>query len=91
MLQWGQQTYNRGDFKAAIQILVDGREKSKKDRQTFNQLIEAYYNETAFQLLDAKKFEASIIRFEEGLKLLPKSTTLKHNLEVAQSESRSKK
>ena len=91
MLQWGQQTYNRGDFKAAIQILVNGRQKSKKDRQTFNQLIEAYYNETAFQLLDAKKFEASIIRFEEGLKLLPKSTTLKHNLEIAQSESGSKK
>jgi len=91
MLQWGQQAYNQGYFKTAIQILVNGRQRSKQDRQTFNQLIEAYYNETAFRLLDAKKIEASIVRFEEGLKILPKSNTLKHNLEMARSELKIKK
>jgi hypothetical protein len=48
-----------------------------------------YYNETAFQLLDAGKVEESIARFEEGLKHVPKSETLKYNLDIAKSERES--
>ncbi|MDP6748778.1 MAG: hypothetical protein QGH37_17490, partial [Candidatus Poribacteria bacterium] len=35
-------------------------------------LVHVYYNETAFQLLDTEKFEASITRFEVGIKQVPK-------------------
>ena len=86
MLQWAQLAYGKGQFKESIQILVDGRKKSKRDKRTFTQFIEAYYNETALRLLDADKVEASVTRFEEGLKLLPNSATLKQNLDFAKSE-----
>ena len=89
MLQWGQLAYNKGQFKKSIQILTDGRQRSKRDKKTFTQLIEMYYNETAFQLLDAGKVEASIARFEEGLKHVPKSETLKDHLDIAKSERES--
>ncbi len=89
MLQWGQLAYNKGQFKKSIQILTDGRQRSKRDKKTFTQLIEMYYNETAFQLLDAGKVEESIARFEEGLKHVPKSETLKYNLDIAKSERES--
>ena len=89
MLQWGQLAYNKGQFKKSIQILTDGRQRSKHDKKTFTQLIEMYYNETAFQLLDAGKVEESIARFEEGLKHVPKSETLKYNLDIAKSERES--
>ena len=86
MLQWAQLAYDKGQFKESIQILVDGRKRSKRDKRTFTQFIEAYYNETALRLLDADKIEASVTRFEEGLKLLPNSETLKQNLDFAKSE-----
>ena len=89
MLQWGQLAYNKGQFKKSIQILTDGRQRSKRDKKTFTQLIEMYYNETAFQLLDAGKVEGSIARFEEGLKHVPKSETLKDHLDIAKSERES--
>ena len=86
MLQWAQLAYGKGQFKESIQILVDGRKKSKRDKRTFTQFIEAYYNETALRLLDADKVGASVTRFKEGLKLLPNSETLKQNLDFAKSE-----
>ena len=86
MLQWAQLAYDKGQFKESIQILVDGRKRSKRDKRTFTQFLEAYYNETALRLLDADKVEASVTRFEEGLKLLPNSETLKQNLDFAKSE-----
>ena len=86
MLQWAQLAYDKGQFKESIQILVDGRKRSKRDKRTFTQFLEAYYNETALRLLDADKIEASVTRFEEGLKLLPNSETLKQNLDFAKSE-----
>ena len=89
MLQWGQLAYNKGQFKKSIQILTAGRQRSKRDKKTFTQLIEMYYNETAFQLLDAGKVEGSIARFEEGLKHVPKSETLKDHLDIAKSERES--
>ena len=88
MLQWAQLAYSKGQLKESIQILVDGRKKSKKDKRTFNQFIEAYYNETALRLLDADKIEASITKFKEGLKLLPNSKTLKQNLDFAKSQQK---
>ena len=86
MLQWAQLAYGKGQFKESIQILVDGRKKSKRDKRTFTQFLEAYYNETALRLLDADKVGASVTRFKEGLKLLPNSETLKQNLDFAKSE-----
>ena len=86
MLQWIQLAYNKGQFKESIQILVDGRKRSKRDKRTFTQFLEAYYNETVLRLLDADKIEASVTRFEEGLKLLPNSETLKRNLDFTKSE-----
>ena len=86
MLQWAQLAYDKGQFKESIQILVDGRKRSKRDKRTFTQFLEAYYNETVLRLLDADKVEASVTRFEEGLKLLPNSETLKQNLDFAKSE-----
>ena len=86
MLQWAQLAYDKGQFKESIQILVGGRKRSKRDKRTFTQFLEAYYNETALRLLDADKIEASVTRFEEGLKLLPNSETLKQNLDFAKSE-----
>lgn len=88
MLQWAQLAYSKGQLKESIQILVDGRKKSKKDKRTFNQFIEAYYNEIALRLLDADKIEASITKFKEGLKLLPNSKTLKQNLDFAKSQQK---
>jgi len=88
MLQWAQLAYGKGQLKESIQILVDGRKKSKKDKRTFNQFIEAYYNEIALRLLDADKIEASITKFKEGLKLLPNSKTLKQNLDFAKSQQK---
>ena len=69
MLQRAQLAYNKGQFKESIQILVDGRKRSKRDKRTFTQFL-----------------EASVTRFEEGLKLLPNSETLKQNLDFAKSE-----
>ena len=86
MLQWAQLAYDKGQFKESIQILVDGRKRSKRDKRTFTQFLEAYYNETVLRLLDADKVEASVTRFEEGLKLLPNSETLKQNLDFTKSE-----
>ena len=88
MLQWAQLAYGKGQLKESIQILVDGRKKSKRDKRTFNQFIEAYYNEIALRLLDADKIEASITKFKEGLKLLPNSKTLKQNLDFAKSQQK---
>ena len=64
------------------------RKKSKKDKRTFNQFIEAYYNETALRLLDTDKIEASITKFKEGLELLPNNKTLKQNLDFAKSQQK---
>ena len=69
MLQWAQLAYDKGQFKESIQILVDGRKRSKRDKRTFTQFL-----------------EASVTKFEEGLKLLPNSETLKQNLDFAKSE-----
>ena len=88
MLQWAQLAYSKGQLKESIQILVDGRKKSKKDKRTFNQFIEAYYNEIALRLRDADKIEASITNYKEGLKLLPNSKTLKQNLDFAKSQQK---
>ena len=46
-------------------------------------LSSTHYNETTFQLLDAAKVEAQIVRFEEEIKQVPKSETVKHNLEIS--------
>ena len=85
MLRWAETEFNSNRFSHASEILLEGLKKSRSSSALFRRTIEAYYNESAIQLLKRGGMQAGVRRLEAGLQIVPNSQVMKDNLRIARS------
>ena len=83
MLEFAQFEYKNNRFEEAIEILIEGMQRRRTNRNKYLQLIEGYYNDTAVNMLQQGHLQQGIDRLQAGLKLVPHSRTLRENLGLA--------
>ena len=88
LLQWADFEFKNGRFDQATAILLEGLKKAKSDRAMFLQTIEAYYNESAVQLLKRGEIKKGTERLMAGLKIVPHSKVMKDNLKLVRQQQR---
>ena len=90
MLEFAQFEYKNNRFEEAIEILIEGIQRRKTDRNKYLKLIEGYYNDTAVNMLQQGHIQQGISRLQAGLTLVPHSRTLHKNLRLANRQTSQK-
>ena len=86
MLDWANFCFKKNQSDQAGQIIVKGINRSKRNRRKFENIAEAYYNNQAIRSLNSGKTKEGIQYLESGLKLIPKSSVLRRNLNLARKK-----
>ena len=86
MLDWANFCFKKNQSDQAGQIIVKGINRSKRNRRKFENIAEAYYNNQAVRSLNSGKTKEGIQYLESGLKLIPKSSVLRRNLNLARQK-----
>ena len=88
LLEWADSEFKNGHFDSASKILLEGLEKTSSHQADFRQAVEAYYNESAIQLLKRGEIRKGIERLEAGLKIVLNSKVMKKNLKTARQQKK---
>ena len=86
MLDWANFCFKRNQSDQADEIIIKGINRSKRNRRKFENIAEAYYNDEAIRSLNSGETKKGIQYLESGLKLIPKSSVLRRNLNLARQK-----